>query len=459
MPKPLCFMIMPYGRKPTGMEPGHGPAEIDFNALWDRGYVPVIKALGYEPVRADQDTGALIISQMLERLYFADIVLADMTTPNGNVYYEVGIRHAAKRTGCVLLASDWSRALFDVAQMRTIRYPLPEGDITEATALAFQAAIKGSIALLAGGASPMFVSITGYPSAVDPGAASTMKDQLADLAAFQTKVRTVRAAPQRERMQRALALIASDGSPPTTYPVALALMLLLRDAAETVDDWKTVLDFLSKLPAAFADQPDVQDHMAFATAQSGDAIEAIAQLKTLIESGGPTPERFGQLGGRYRRLIDSPTASAAERLGSLASAIDAYEKGMDLDLNAYYCSSNLPRLYRKRMRKGDEERALSVLKVVILACERARRRGIADEWLRPTLLGAAFDAGDADKAEELVDDIIAEGPARWKLDSILTGLRLSAAQVKDETQRARLVAVIERLASLQSSKGPEAATA
>jgi hypothetical protein len=108
-------MIMPYGRKETQAEAGKGPAEIDFNSLWDRGYVPVIKALGYEPVRADHDTGALIISQMLERLYFADLVLADMTIANSNVYYEVGIRHATKEEGCVLLAADWSRQLFDVA--------------------------------------------------------------------------------------------------------------------------------------------------------------------------------------------------------------------------------------------------------------------------------------------------------------------------------------------------------
>ena len=106
---PMCFMIMPYGKKPTQAEPGRGPAEIDFNALWDRGYVPAIKALGYEPIRADQDTGALIAGQMLERIYFADLVLADMTIPNGNVYYEVGIRHASQQTGCVLLAADWSK--------------------------------------------------------------------------------------------------------------------------------------------------------------------------------------------------------------------------------------------------------------------------------------------------------------------------------------------------------------
>ena len=148
---PVCFMIMPYGRKDTQVEAGRGPAEIDFNALWDHGYVPVIKALGYEPVRADQDSGGLIIGQMLERLYFADLVLADMTIPNGNVYYEVGIRHASKKTGCVLLAADWSKQLFDVVQMRTIRYPLAEGNVLEATASAFQDAIKGGIRSLCDG--------------------------------------------------------------------------------------------------------------------------------------------------------------------------------------------------------------------------------------------------------------------------------------------------------------------
>ena len=145
MPKPICFMIMPYGTKPTQVDPSVGVANIDFNALWDRAYAPVIKDLGYEPVRADQDTGAMIITQMIERLYFADLVLADMTIPNGNVYYEVGVRHAAKEVGCVLLASDWSKALFDVAQMRTLRYPLPEGSIAETTAEKIRTAIKGPI--------------------------------------------------------------------------------------------------------------------------------------------------------------------------------------------------------------------------------------------------------------------------------------------------------------------------
>jgi hypothetical protein len=81
--------------------------------------------------------------------------------------------------------------------------------------------------------------------------------------------------------------------------------------------------------------------------------------------------------------------------------------------------------------------------VVVAACDRALKRGVTDEWLRPTLLGAAFDAGDADKAEELVEAVAAEGAARWKLDSALADLERSAGQATTE-RRDRLLAVLEQ---------------
>ncbi|MBR0893960.1 DUF4071 domain-containing protein [Bradyrhizobium tropiciagri] len=442
---PSCFMIMPYGRKPTQAEPGRGPAEIDFNALWDRCYVPVIKALKYEPVRADQDTSALIISEMLERLYFADLVLADMTIPNGNVYYEVGIRHASHETGCVLLAADWSKPLFDVAQMRTIRYPLPEGEITEATATAVQSAIKDQIEARRDGVSPMHQSIPGYPCKVDPEKAITMRDQLAEQAEFQTKIRAVRAAPEAERLKRAQALIAAEGNPPLSYAKALALLLLLRDCVDTKADWNAVLDYIRGLPKRFMNEPEVQENRAFAVAQIGDDVRAIAEIQTLIDLAGPTPERFGLMGGRYKRLSDAPTASASERKQAQAKAIDCYEHGMDLDLNAYYCSSNLPRLYRARGKTGDEERAQTTLRAVIAACERARRLQIADRWYRPTLLVAAFDLGEPDKANDLADDVIAEGKAKWEVDTVLRDLETSVAQVTDAAKRAQLSAIVDKI--------------
>ena len=89
----------------------------------------------------------------------------------------------------------------------------------------------------------MHMAIKGYPTAVDPRDATTMKDHLADLAAFQTKVRTVRATARNSRMQAAQQLVADDGKAPATYPVALALAKLLCDCVEKSADWNTVLDF------------------------------------------------------------------------------------------------------------------------------------------------------------------------------------------------------------------------
>ena len=87
----------------------------------------------------------------------------------------------------------------------------------------------------------------------------------------------------------------------------------------------------------------------------------------------------------------------------------------------------MPRLYRKRNRKGDLERAQAVLNIVMAACDRAQRRGTSDEWLRPTLLAGAFDLRDADKAEELCDEVAEEGPALWQIDSIVHDLETSVA--------------------------------
>jgi MAP3K TRAFs-binding domain len=445
-------MIMPYGRKATQVEPSSSaPGEIDFNALWDKAFKPMLKGLGYQPVRADQETGALIVNEMIERLYFSDLVLADMTIPNGNVYYEVGIRHAAKKSGCVLLAADWSKQLFDVIQMRTLRYPLPEGSITDACAELVTAKIEGEIEAMKRGVSPMYQSIGGYPDKVKEAAASTMKDVMAAFADFQGELEAVRALPGAGRMARARELVDKYWKPPVTPPTALALTRMLKNSVHEKADWAWISDFLVKLTPDVAEQDEVKELSAFALANSGKPLDAIAKLNALIADSGPTPERLGMLGGRYKRLYTSGTTIPTDQSLYLNQSISAYERGMELDLNQYYCSCNLPRLYRQRQRKDDEDRAQSVSKVVLAACERARKLGVGDEWLKATLLGAAFDAGDCDKADSLADQVADDGPALWKIDSICGDLKLSIAQMKDEQIKERLAAILKRLA-------PEAAT-
>ena len=66
---------------------------------------------------------------MFERLILCEYAVADLTTANANVFYELGVRHAVRPFSTVLLfAEGGSRLPFDVAPLRAMPYRLtPEG--------------------------------------------------------------------------------------------------------------------------------------------------------------------------------------------------------------------------------------------------------------------------------------------------------------------------------------------
>lgn len=437
-------MVMPYGIKKTDAIPGHGPAEINFDLLWDRALRPAIEALGYDPVRADQDVGALIIHEMLERLYFSDVVMAEMTIPNGNVYYELGIRHACKSTGCVLLAAEGSRQLFDVAQMRTLRYPLTMTEVDEAAARIISDIIVERAPPLIAGLSPVNEALPGYPGTVAVTRAGTMRAYLQRLTDFQSQMAAIRAAPQCDQQTMVAELLKRCPIGSTTpAPVVHGLLKLF----EHLGAWEKIVGLVDQLPNDLKTQPNVAELTYLARSKLGNHLEAIGALKMLIENSGPTSEREGLLGGRYKRLY-AQASSPAEKRQFLNETIKHYERGMMLDLNDYYPSSNLPRLYRKRGGTNDAAKAQAVAQVVVYACKRAMERGSADKWLRPTLLGAAFDAADVAGAEELVQAIEQEGPSSWELETTLPDLEWATEHAEDESRRSQLRALLLRLRAL-----------
>jgi hypothetical protein len=443
MPKPICFMVMPFGVKDTGAQPP-APAIVDFDGLWEKALLPALEDLGYDPVRADQDLGGMIIKDMIERLYFSDLVVADLTIPNGNVYYEVGVRHAAKKAGCVLISASWSRQLFDLNQIRQVRYPLPDGEIDNAGAAAIRAALSGALTKLADGATPVFQTLPGYPDNVVPDKATVIRKFLDELSEFQARARSVRHAPAAERRGRALALRDAFPAASTKLPnVAQELLYLLRDYA----DWNEVIAYIDELPEALRQLPVMHEQRCLALSYAGDHETAIGALEELVRTGGDSAERQGLLGGRYKRLLRA-ASSPADKARYLSKAIAHYERGMMLDLNDYYPSCNLPALYRERNRRGDEDRARAAATVARLACERAIQRQADDGWTRPTLLGLAFFEGNLEVVDDLYDQISAEGPARWKLDTTIADLEGLVAQTGNADKRAILTDVLGRLKAL-----------
>src|SRR5215207_8991512 len=62
---------------------------------------------------------------MFERLILCEFAVADLTTANANVFYELGVRHAVRPWSTILLFAEGGAQLpFDVAPLRAIPYRL-----------------------------------------------------------------------------------------------------------------------------------------------------------------------------------------------------------------------------------------------------------------------------------------------------------------------------------------------
>src|SRR5215211_3079913 len=113
---------MPFGLKPDGRG-----GSVDFDAVYTDLLAPAIREAELEPLRADQDlVGGMIHKPMFERLILADYAVADLTTANANVFYDLGVRHAARPYSTVLVSADIKRAPFDLAPDRVLPYALDQ---------------------------------------------------------------------------------------------------------------------------------------------------------------------------------------------------------------------------------------------------------------------------------------------------------------------------------------------
>ena len=447
---PIAFVVMPFGQKKTGVVGENVPVEVDFDRLWERVYKPVLARAGFDPVRADRDVGALIISEMIQRLAVSHLVVADVTLPNANVYYEIGVRHAAKERGCVLVGATWADPVFDLKQMRQLRFPLADGSVGDAAAEEARKALQDKIADLSEGQSPVWASVPGFPSP-DLSKLSAFEEYAAQLSDFDADVQAARQAPSVERAKRALAVLEKHGQKKVVMEsVVLSLIRLVRDEV----GWAEVLAYIETLPSHVARHPLVVEQRCLALAKAGDPATAVGQLEQLIKMAGRTPERMGLLGGRYKELRNRAT-SAADKRRYLSNAIDSYQAGMDLDLNEYYCASNLPRLYRARANEGDDRLGSEAAMVALNACRRGMSLGTADEWARSTLLGMAFDRADLGEAEQIFGEIEAEGPGPWQLESTLQDVRDSVALIEDEGLKEKFEALLIRLDALVPPSPPD----
>lgn len=123
-----AFIAMPFGVKPDS-----AGRTIDFNRVYRELVQPAIGLAGLVAFRADEEERAGDIrADMFQELVIADLVVADITIDNPNVWYELGVRHALRARGVVLISGGRTSA-FDVYTDRKLRYSLKDGGPDPAT--------------------------------------------------------------------------------------------------------------------------------------------------------------------------------------------------------------------------------------------------------------------------------------------------------------------------------------
>lgn len=106
-PKRQCFVIMPFSKTSSCRSE-------DWTEIYHNVIKPAVEEAGfnYKCRRSDALAGN-IIEDILDHLNRADLVIADLTDRNPNVFYELGVRHALRR-GTILITQKIAHVPFDL---------------------------------------------------------------------------------------------------------------------------------------------------------------------------------------------------------------------------------------------------------------------------------------------------------------------------------------------------------
>ena len=95
---------------------------------------PALRRCGYEAAkRADYITKpGIIVAQIFKELWQADLVIADLTGHNPNVFYELAVRHVARKPFVQMIRKN-EKLPFDIAANRTVYFDFDVAEAGRAT--------------------------------------------------------------------------------------------------------------------------------------------------------------------------------------------------------------------------------------------------------------------------------------------------------------------------------------
>jgi hypothetical protein len=466
----LCFVLMPFGLKP---DPAGGP-DIDFNRIYGKAIQPGIVEAGMFPVRADEEKlGGIIHKTMFERLLICEFAVADLTTSNPNVMYELGVRHAARPRTTLTIFAKSSPLPFDVNLLRTQPYWLgTANEFPDSSADELRQSVKQHLAELKALAtetefedSPLFQLISrwrpeplagNYDDAFSQAgvkAIEKLKGELRSIAraGSDTNHRSI----HRQELAGLQADILAAGDE-IDAGVFTELML----AHRALEDWSGMVEVFDAMPETLQQQVPIRQQLAFAynrraedaqragDERAADRAKALGILGQLEDEQGPNPETSGLLGRIHKsQWLEAWAAGDTVRSRShLLTAVGAYRRGFESDWRDVYPGVNLVTLLEAQGGKDAFDLQSRLLPVVRFAAEQKLRVPSPTYWDHATLLELAVLAGDVEAASGAMNDALAVQPETWQPRSTAGNLHIIERIRADRSEDVSWIAeVIEQL--------------
>jgi hypothetical protein len=418
MSNPLCFVLMPFGQKPDA-----NGSMIDFDAVYNQLIAPAVRAAKLEPLRADEEmTGGIIHKPMFERLILCQFAVADLTTANANVFYELGIRHAVRPWSTVLLFSEGGRLPFDVAPLRALPYRVGNGGQPDQLPVALEQLSKRLLEAREATAekpptdSPIYELVEGFPE-VDHTKTDVFRERVQYAAGIKERL-----AEARKKGLEQLRHIEAEISPVRDQEAGVIIDLFL--SYRSVKGWQEMIELVGKMPRPLAATVMVQEQFALALNRDQQGERAEEVLKALLESRGPSSETYGILGRVYKDRWDAAVKDGSQALarGLLGKAIDAYLRGFEADWRDAYPGVNAVTLME--LKEPPDPRRERLIPVISYAVERRIATGKPDYWDYATLLELAVLAKDEPQAIENLSAALANVREGWEPETTARNLSL-----------------------------------
>jgi hypothetical protein len=405
---------MPFGRKP-----GPGGKIIDFDAVYRDLIEPATRRADLDPLRADEEqAGGIIHKPMFERLILCEYAVADLTTANANVFYELGLRHAVRPASTVLVFAQGGGQLpFDVAPLRGLPYALaPDGKPSAAAADGEALAARLREARAGGTDSPIFQLVDGFPDIQ-----RLKTDVFRDRVAYSQEVKRRLAAARKQGVAAVREVEASLG---TIADADAAVTIDLFLSFRAVEGWDDMIALVGKMSPPLAATVLVQEQLGLALNRAGLGDEAEQVLTTLLEQRGPSSETLGILGRVYKDRWEAARKAneTARAKGLLGKAIATYLRGFETDWRDAYPGVNA--LTLMEIQDPPDPRRSMLLPVVRYAVQRRIDAGEPDYWDHATRLELAVLGKDEPEAQASLADALAALREPWEAETTVRNLRL-----------------------------------